>query len=248
MGLLGALAGGVGGYLTGGPGGALVGALGGWGDGKAARSTSGMSMRPWTPQEQAMMDAGYAGIAANQRGMSRDEQNGFISRATADYFNPMSEQITQGYQNAMGQNAVRNARGGMTGSTQAYYGDQATARGASGALGDAAARSRQLGQQDFYNWDTNRRADLSSDLNTVNSGWSNRYAGSDRWSEQPTGDMATGMGLFGAALGGGSPYLDKFNSMFGGGGGGGGGGMFGGFQPPSASFAPLDKSKWTLRP
>jgi hypothetical protein len=176
-------------------------------------------MRAWTPEEEARMTALYGEMNAN-KAMTADQQNGFISRATADYFNPMSQQITQGFQNAMGQNSVNNARSGMSGSTQAIYGDQATARGASANLGNAAAQSRNMAQNDYMNYDQNRRANVSSSQSQINSLWQNRQGQGTQWTESPTGSMATGMGLAGMGIMSGSPWVQKANNWLTGGGGG----------------------------
>lgn len=214
-GLFGGIAGALGGFASGGYLGAAAGLIGGMGDGRDQYQRSGRDMRAWDPNEQKWLESIYADQQANQ-GMTPQQREQFISDSTAGYFNPMQKSITSGLNQALGRSAVNNARRGMAGSSQAMFGDAATGRQAAGMLSDAAYKSRQLGQQDYYAFDQNRRANLSSDTSQLGSLWNARNYGSTSWQSTPTGDAATGMGLLGMGLFSGSKYTDQLNNAIGG--------------------------------
>ena len=228
MGLLGGLTGALGGLISGGPLGAIAGGIAGLGDSNQQRATSGVALRPWDQQEQQAVNGAYGSLFANQASLSPAQQAAYIQNAAANYYEPMQHKITQGAQGLMSRNAALASRRGMAGSSAADARDRATAIAAGNELASAAAQAQMYGNQQYMNWDANRRANLGAAQGTISSLWNTRAGTSDRYSSTPSSPVGTGLGLMGMGIGMGSPWVDKANSWI----TGGLGSLFGGGGSP----------------
>lgn len=251
MGILGGITGALGGLLSGGPVGAIAGGLAGMSDGKPNTVTAGLKPRAFTPEEQRMMSGAYGSIFNDMRSMTDQQRQDYVNSAANNYYTPMKSQVMEGLNQGMSLNAARNARSGMAGSSKAAGEDQATAIAAGRALADAQAKALMYGNQDYYNLEANRRANLGSSMGLINSAWGNANAGGERYQTTPTSSMGTGLGLMGQAIGSNSQYMTSANRWLGGAAGDAAswlGGLFGGGHGGAAATAPAVSSTMGYNP
>jgi len=188
MGLFGGILGGLVGFATGGPVGAAVGAASGFSSGNSASRTSQTwgsqsgtatretQMRPWTDQEQSLLDQAYAGLQGELKPTGAADEEAQRKQIYESIFGPQQEAISSAYATAKNQDYANRASRGAANSYAADVMGQKLTSGEARDTAAAAGSATMSAEQVIQARREQARARIATYLQTITQLWNQRIS------------------------------------------------------------------------